>query len=392
MTKAILTLILMSVICADLSAQNFEKAENTPFINVSSSAIAFGDLNGDGYDDLVISGYTNIDNGSALKTILYFNDAGEFFESEEQAFTNVRGGSIAMGDLDNDKDLDVLISGIDSVDNVISQLYINDGKGSFTPDNKNTFKGAWRGSINLADLDSDEDLDVIITGFNKGINVTKMYINDGQASFTENGEFKFTRVSDSSIGIFDVDNDEDLDLLICGQVNSFDQASILYINNKGLFEKSDIDFTGVREGSISLGDIDNDKDDDVFLSGYNSDDGYSSIIYLNNTGTFTKQSNIEITGVQRSSSSFSDIDLDGDLDLLISGQSGKGERMSKFYNNDGQGNFTENTEIELPGLDSGSISFSDIDLDGDEDLLITGGLSGGLLSPRTMLFINNIVK
>ncbi|MEL6670062.1 MAG: FG-GAP-like repeat-containing protein, partial [Bacteroidota bacterium] len=70
--------------------------------------------------------------------------------------------------------------------------------------------------------------------------------------------------------------------------------------------------------------------------------------------------------------SFADVDGDGDEDVLITGRDNSSVRISKLYANDGTGSFTEMMGTPFDGVYNGSVAFSDVDVDGDEDVLITG--------------------
>ena len=95
--------------------------------------------------------------------------------------------------------------------------------------------------------------------------------------------------------------------------------------------------------------------------------------------TFTEVTGTPFDGVDWSSVAFSDVDSDGDNDLLITGDTSSEriadntsfERIAKLYTNDG-GSFTEVTGTPFEGVDASSVAFSDVDGDGDYDQLITG--------------------
>ena len=77
-----------------------------------------------------------------------------------------RQGSCALGDIDNDGDLDLIITGPDAIlTNDKTTLYSNDGQGNFT-EIIGTGLSAWSefSDIAFADVDGDDDQDLLITG------------------------------------------------------------------------------------------------------------------------------------------------------------------------------------------------------------------------------------
>ena len=77
--------------------------------------------------------------------------------------------------------------------------------------------------------------------------------------------------------------------------------------------------------------------------------------------------------IRNGSVAWSDIDMDGDLDLLTSGQQITVESgVTKLYLNDPIGRLGEDTSQELEALKGTSICFSDLDNDADPDLIISG--------------------
>ncbi|MEM7374580.1 MAG: VCBS repeat-containing protein [Bacteroidota bacterium] len=83
-------------------------------------------------------------------------------------------------------------------------------------------------------MDGDNDQDVLITGRNSsGAQISKLYTNDGGGTFTEMTGTPFEEVAFSSIAFADVDGDNDQDVLITGQNSSFAEISKLYTNDGG---------------------------------------------------------------------------------------------------------------------------------------------------------------
>lgn len=305
---------------------------------------------------------------------------------------SVTGSSVAFSDVDGDSDSDVLISGINGSNTRISKLYTNDGRGNFTEAIGTSFEGVSPASIAFSDVDRDGDPDVLITGTNNSLDrISKLYINSGNGNFTEVMGTPFEGVSSyssSAIAFSDVDIDGDPDVLITGYANSYYRTSKLYINNGGgiFTEAMGIPFDGVDLGSVAFSDVDGDGDPDVLITGLNSSNAIISKLYINNgRGNFTEAIGTPFDGVTSGSIGFSDVDGDSDPDLLITGMNIR--RISKLYINNGRGSFTESTGAPFEGVSNGSIAFSDVDGDGDSDVLITGITN--YPAPTSKLYIND---
>ncbi|MFK8009316.1 MAG: T9SS type A sorting domain-containing protein [Saprospiraceae bacterium] len=151
-------------------------------------------------------------------------------------------------------------------------------------------------------------------------------------------------------------------------------------------EDTQNDFTGVYEGEMEFADVDGDGDQDLFTLGYSDGDqdvlvtgslisnGFSSFLYKNDgTGNFTLMQNTGLVQVIFGGCSFGDVDLDGDLDLIISGRKGAiPDETAELYFNDGAGNFTSTTSSSFTGATASSVDLADVDGDNDLDLFIMG--------------------
>lgn len=128
----------------------------------------------------------------------------------------------------------------------------------------------------------------------------------------------------------------------------------------------------------SIGDIDNDGYEDIFIGGSK---GFLPVIMKGSATNFTKQE-IPVFDANKNSedskSLFFDADNDGDLDLYVCSGSIEFNKYSsdlsdRLYFNDGKGNF-EISDQKLPSqngyFSTGTVISSDIDNDGDLDLFI----------------------
>jgi hypothetical protein len=187
----------------------------------------------------------------------------------------------------------------------------------------------------------------------------------------------FTGVYSSSTVFADVDGDTDKDVLISGYNKDMGSITKLYTNDgSGKFaEKLDTKFIGVFYSSNAFADIDGDGDLDVLITGEDLVNHYAKLYTNDGSGKFTEVMGTPFVGVSEGSIAFADVDGDKDEDVFITGQSKSGittSRVSKLYTNDGKGKFTEVMGTPFLAVDISSIAFADVDGDADQDLLITG--------------------
>jgi hypothetical protein len=346
----------------------------------TSTAMAFADVDGDGDDDLLITGTNGTSPWDRIAKLFLNDGNGNFTEVIGTPFQGTFQGSIDFSDIDGDNDLDVLITGTLSSNQESSILYINDGSGNFTAVAGTPFIGVSSGNVEFADIDGDNDEDLLITGITfSSLEKSKLYINDGSGNFTEVIGTPFTDVYKSSIGFADVDGDNDLDVFITGahiiSVNpsSWELISRLYINDgSGNFSLSlGNSFKRVYESSIAFADIDGDNDQDLLITGSDTLSVGHTILYTNNgNGIFTEVVGTSFSNVRNGSVSFSDVDNDNDNDLLITGSAPSS--VATLYSNDSSGIFTEVNGLPFVGAYYSSVGFNDIDGDNDLDLLIVG--------------------
>ena len=192
----------------------------------------------------------------------------------------------------------------------------------------------------------------------------------------------------------DIDNSGSNNLFLTGSLGNYiksfqvDKNNLIKSGNKILSEKLDFE-----NSVILLLDVDNDNDLDLYIGSGSvelskfSEKLYDKIYINNGKGEFNlsgqKLPDVDHK-ISTGTASFEDIDKDGDIDIFV------GERL-KINNyglpssgfmlvNDGKGNFSNQTQKLSPELNEiGMITdseFSDIDNDGDKDLVIVGEYMG----------------
>ena len=238
------------------------------------------------------------------------------------------------------------------------------------------------GTTDWGDFDNDGDLDLLITGYKfGGTAISKIFQNLGNDTFTYYTSLLSTGLYYGASAWGDYDNDGDLDILLTGNTG-YTVVSKIFRNENGSFiEQSSISIIGVERSSVAWGDYDNDGDLDILLSG---NTGYSTVskIYRNEgDNIFSEQTSINIIGTSKSSLDWGDYDNDGDLDFILMGEGpGAGGEFTRIYRNEGNNSFSAQTSIPLMDVGDGSLDWGDYDNDGDLDILITGSSISGRVS------------
>jgi hypothetical protein len=220
-----------------------------------------------------------------------------------------------------------------------------------------------------ADYDGDGDQDLLIVGtdeFNQP--VTKIYKAD-LGTFVDTGAglpavlAGSARWGKKTTGSYS-------DVLLTGSVEGVPETSVFRYEN-GVWGKVFSDFAAVGELGSSYADwadYDMDGDLDVALTGSTADVVKYSKIYRNDNGVYT---DIEapLSVVSHGVVEWGDFDGDGDLDLALAGD-GWFEFVGKVYRNDG-GQFVD-IGADITPVGVSSLRWGDYDNDGDLDLLLHG--------------------
>ncbi|MCX6335395.1 MAG: VCBS repeat-containing protein [Bacteroidia bacterium] len=376
MKKQVLVLVFL-LITFNLFSQTFVEQTSIVLTGVGGGSVAWGDYDNDGDLDIFLTGWSE---SGPVSKIYRNNGDNSFTEKTGIVLPGVYHGSASWGDYDNDGDIDILLTGSLS-SGYISKIYNNNGDSTFTEQTGIELTGLSDSSTDWGDYDNDGDQDVLLTGWSGSNPVSKIYSNNGNNSFTEQTGIALTGVQRGSVSWGDYDNDGFLDVLLTGYNTSGTAISKIYRNNidNSFTEQTIINLEGVAYSSVAWGDYNNDGYLDVIMTGNKYPNGVSEIYQNNGDNTFSRQTGINLTGVYYSSVAWGDYDNDGDLDILLTGETGSG-RCSKIYLNNGNNSFTEQTGIDLTGVSHSSAAWGDYDNDGDLDILLTGETGSGPVS------------
>ena len=355
-----------------------------PFPILVSSNCDWGDYDNDGDLDII---YCGTNSSVTTQTCLFKNNNSVFTQIPINV-ANVNDGSVCWGDYDNDGDLDLAITGYSVFwGSPISKIYRNDGLDVFVDINANML-GVGNSDIRWIDIENDGDLDIVISGYQSTWmnQATKIYTNEGNDSFIESGII-MNNVGFSAIDIGDYDNDNDNDIVIVGFDNTDNGLSTLYINQgDGEFVSNTSILPGIGRGDVKFVDYDSDGDLDIFEIGYQEFENpqyhfHDSIsrLYRNDGNQVFIMVSTSIPPTGYGSIDYGDIDNDGDVDLLVTGATEGVEGsppqtwkcMLLFCENENNNDF-EIIKLLGEGLFVGDARLGDYDNDGDLDIFITG--------------------
>jgi len=357
--KKTITIILLSVFTF-INAQTFEELA-TPIPNLSKSATAFGDVDNDGDLDVFISG----SNASyALEGGLYIYDNGNYTLSTISNLPLVSYASVRFGDVDNDGNLDILISGFDVNYAGLTDVFINNNDGTFTALNTG-LPPTYMSEVAFADFDNDGNIDIAITGSETVgyTDITKLFRNNGDSTFSELTAVVLPGMNLGRIKFADYNNDGFQDFVLNGfgdgDLDSTTDNSYytqIYTNNGDLtFEKSTIELEDLWIGDIEWADYNNDNYVDLVISGTGGTTGAEKMtkIYKNNGDSTFTDINAGLLGISHNSIEWADFDGDNDLDLLITGaytinDSSNDGFVASIYLNEGEDVFSLSSQIGLP--------------------------------------------
>jgi Leucine-rich repeat (LRR) protein len=223
--------------------------------------IATGDMNGDGFVDVVTvtsNDITTIDNINIWTN----NGSGSFTESSSPATNKIRG--LVLTDIDGDSDLDVITRAEFSYVSVGLAKYTNtagslSATGLITPANPSfEFNES---SFQVKDMDNDGDADIVVIDRNPIPSDVNFFTNDGTANFT--ASIIATTTAESIPILEDFDLDGDIDIFINGG-----EYNDQFIQNDGAGAFSVVGSLDSKSYGAVAGDIDGDGDKDLFTLQY----------------------------------------------------------------------------------------------------------------------------
>lgn len=273
-----------------------------------------------------------------------------------QIFDPVRTNKIALGDFDDDGDLDAVFSNMGENN---STLWLNDGDGYFTDSGQRLTK--WAHGVGVGDLDGDNDLDLFIACSSQS-HKSKVYLNNGSARFIDSGQdLNDLNLYGNAVHLLDIDTDNDLDAVVV----YYQHYDKVYLNNgKGVFTESSI----IIPEHSTFADIDSDGDVDIFIKEYGI--GYKTMLN-DGHGIFSEYWQAAADNVINGDVAIEDLDGDSDVDAFICNGDNSGNNYpTTIWMNDGTGSFSDSGQ-EIGVTYFGKVGLGDLDGNSSIDAFVS---------------------
>lgn len=339
---------------------------NSYTVSGQPSALITSDVNEDGNFDLLV-GHRDFNSSNGKVTVLLGAGDGSFVAGESYVVASGSSfvTSIALEDIDQDGNLDLISgSGYGSDDETVSVLF-GQGDGSFITHSEYD-AGRNVDFVVTEDVDGDSDLDLItVNTYEDSLSVL---LNNGDGSFTSGTDYT---VGDSPEAIFtgDVDGNGTLDIVAANSYSN--SVSVLFGNGSGLFADR-VDYAvGGRPVSVALGDVDGNGILDIVTANYHSDN-VSVLLGESNT---TLRNRVDFTTVSLPTDvKVQDVDSNGTLDLIVA--SAYNGNVSVLLG-DGNGSFASGIDSTIDSSPD-HVVVGDVNEDGFVDLVTADFYAGSV--------------
>lgn len=394
----LLSVLIFSPVTA---AQVFERTTESAGFNSTLKPVfanpIWGDMNGDGFIDLMVSHhgttpdiYINSKDGTFSERHVIPTFGIEYF-SEHYDFHGY-----SFTDFNSDGVLDLFITlGAKRGDPEFSKrdlLYRGNGNGSFeqvsTEFGVENPTGRGRSSC-WFDYDGDGQLDFFL----KNLDTPNLFfLNQGESGFVDiAADINLQGFTLGSVcSIVDYDNDGDMDIFLTS--GSLDDTLLSQLEDGSFVDASEL--AGIapyaRGHGVAWGDYNNDGFMDLYIArgapssftGLISELELENTLYTNNgDGSFTEDTlSAGLSGNYNTSAAvWGDVNNDGLLDLLVTnaGEVDGSGNHNFLYLNNGDGTFTDiadqaniNDQAEVDGHRYHTTSMGDYDNDGALDIIL----------------------
>jgi hypothetical protein len=331
------------------------------------SAVAIGDLSGDGVADLATA-----DGGSTVSVHVGLPGGGFLGAQSHPTAFDARG--VVIGDLDGDTEPDLAVATTNGV-----SVLLNTGDGVMGAATTYLPTGSYF-SMALADLDGDDALDLVLADYYSSR--VSVLLGTGAGTF---GPVTHATVPSGAfavaVGDLDADGVPDLATVSYGVPG---KVSVLLGTGSGGFGAAQAYSVGSLPYSVAIGDLDDDGIPDLAVTnaGSSSQNGSVSVLLGDGDGTFGPTTAIAV-GPQPSSVAIADLNGDTFLDLAVANRNGSligiGTGSLSVVLSNGDGTFDPSASTAV-GAYANGVAVGDLDGDARPDVAVANSSDSGRVS------------
>ncbi len=387
-------------------SSGFDPSQRDQLPSNGGKAVAIADLNQDRHPDLIVA---NRFNGTRtdLDSYVYWGSQGGF-ELGRRTLLPTRGAeAIATGDLNGDGWRDVVFanSGLSyhvAVDHFNQSFIYWGSEQGYSPESRANLQTILARDVEVDDLDRDGSLDLVfaIEGNQDEESGAWIYWGDGAGNFSKRPATKLPGQRSAAVATGDLNRDGWPEVVVAngyklraremGIYNIVDTVAIdsyVYWGGKdgySIGKRSELPTVGAK--GVEVADLNGDQRPDiVFANG----SGEASYIYWASADGFHPHKRLALPTSQAAAIAVEDINDDGYPDLAIAQQGDQRTEdcCSLIYWGGDQG-FSQDRKMTVPTLAATGIGIGDLDSDGKQDLVFANKSDGSNKVPSLLYWGN----